>query len=721
MDKLKIRLENCYGIRKLEHEFDFREKNAHVVYAPNGSMKTSLAKVFRDLSQGKRPVDRIFTSRESYSKVVDDADGNLDPEAIFVVDSCDEAFRSEKTSTLLANAELKQAFEETHASVETALSRLYTPMSRSAGIRKGLWETLCSDFGHEEKGVYEAIKEACDAVEHSGIPPLEDLRYSEVVNEKVVAFLESPDFKRQLAEYISKYDELLEKSRFFRKGSFNHYGAKSVAKSLNDAKFFEAEHTVKLADREGASTEITTAQALEESIEQEKNTILSDPDLLSRFEKIDSELNNKKELRVLRDKIAARPDLLRELEDFGLFKRRLWIAYVAAMDELARTYLRTYEEARERIEQLTAAAVSESTEWDRVVRQFNERFDVPFRLDMTNQEDVILRDIAPSVLFSYTDGTEKVQIGDKGLFEVLSMGELRALYMLNILFEVRARANAEASSLLIFDDIADSFDYKNKYAIVEYLRSISQNSKFRMIILTHNYDFFRTVGSRLDIEKTSYMCRRSENGLYLEQLKMRDPLEYWMKRMDSERRCFLGAIPMVRNIVKYTKGSKSKEYTLLTSVLHIKHDSDAITLSQLASVYTDTLHIEVSGDDVPAIPTILEEAEACVESDDSISLENKVILSAAIRLTAERYMVDSLEGRMEIGEIKGNQTPALVNHYKEAFPERDKELAVLDRVVLMTPESIHLNSFVYEPLIDMSDTNLRSLYRDVRGLREASA
>ncbi|WP_157887311.1 hypothetical protein [Campylobacter pinnipediorum] len=50
MKKLKIYLENCYGIKKLETEFDFTKKNTYSIYAPNGTMKTSFAKTFKDLS-----------------------------------------------------------------------------------------------------------------------------------------------------------------------------------------------------------------------------------------------------------------------------------------------------------------------------------------------------------------------------------------------------------------------------------------------------------------------------------------------------------------------------------------------------------------------------------------------------------------------------------------------------------------------------------------------
>ena len=39
MEKLKIEFENCYGIEKLETEFDFLNSRTYLIYAPNGSMK----------------------------------------------------------------------------------------------------------------------------------------------------------------------------------------------------------------------------------------------------------------------------------------------------------------------------------------------------------------------------------------------------------------------------------------------------------------------------------------------------------------------------------------------------------------------------------------------------------------------------------------------------------------------------------------------------------
>ena len=42
MKTLTLKLENCYGIRKLDEKLDFSTAKAIAIYAPNGSMKTLL-------------------------------------------------------------------------------------------------------------------------------------------------------------------------------------------------------------------------------------------------------------------------------------------------------------------------------------------------------------------------------------------------------------------------------------------------------------------------------------------------------------------------------------------------------------------------------------------------------------------------------------------------------------------------------------------------------
>ena len=58
----------------------------------------------------------------------------------------------------------------------------------------------------------------------------------------------------------------------------------------------------------------------------------------------------------------------------------------------------------------------------------------------------------------------------------------------------------------------------------------------------------------------------------------------------------------------------------------------------------------------------------------------------------------------------------LLKKFRELFAAELVTINVLQRVVLMTPENIHLNSFMYEPILDMSDGHLRKLYGEVVAL-----
>jgi hypothetical protein len=114
-----------------------------------------------------------------------------------------------------------------------------------------------------------------------------------------------------------------------------------------------------------------------------------------------------------------------------------------------------------------------------------------------------------SVSFEFEDSGERAQVDRNALLQVLSTGEKKALYVLNIIFEVEARKKLLQPTLFVVDDIADSFDYKNKYAIIEYLMEISEVTCFRQLILTHNFDFFRTIESRFGPYNNCLMATKS--------------------------------------------------------------------------------------------------------------------------------------------------------------------------------------------------------------------
>ena len=121
MKTLTLKLENCYGIRKLDEKLDFSTAKAIAIYAPNGSMKTSLAQTFQDIAAGTDSKDRIFPARVCTRVVRDENDADLPKDSVLVVRPYEETLgHSTKTSTLLVNAALRKKYEDLHAEIDAA-------------------------------------------------------------------------------------------------------------------------------------------------------------------------------------------------------------------------------------------------------------------------------------------------------------------------------------------------------------------------------------------------------------------------------------------------------------------------------------------------------------------------------------------------------------------------------------------------------------------------
>ena len=158
-----------------------------------------------------------------------------------------------------------------------------------------------------------------------------------------------------------------------------------------------------------------------------------------------------------------------------------------------------YKKAQEDLKNLREIAKNETTDWKRAIDLFKERFYVPFVIEPANQDDVILNQDLPSFRYIFSDNRGEKEIAKNNLLDVLSTGEKRAYYILNMIFQILVAQKEGREKLVVLDDISESFDYKNKYAIIEYISDISEyinsNGKknFKILLLTHNFDFYRTV------------------------------------------------------------------------------------------------------------------------------------------------------------------------------------------------------------------------------------
>lgn len=719
MERIKFKLNNCYGIRNLETEFDFSADKMFVVYAPNGTMKTSFSETVRDFTNDQPPIDRVFKDRESSREIIYEGSGQtVEKEKLFVIQSFNDKYKCTRISTLLVNEDLKNEYDEIYRVIDEKKTTLLDALKESSGIKKNIDEIIAADIVQASQEFFKALIRVKEEVKEDAYAEFCDISYESVFNEKVQALLDTKEFKENLAEYMQTYEKLIKESTFFKRGVLNHNNAADIAKSLKDNGYFKAQHSVYINTSEGKK-EIKSETELEKAIQNEKDSILKNPALIKSFEKIDKKFKNK-DTKSFRDYLDRNNAIILELDNLALFKQKLWIAYIsknkAAYDDL----VKYYDQSKTKLEVIIKKAGEEATSWQEVMDIFNERFEVPFKVVMANKTDVILKRSAPSIGFHFKDPEEAdVVINENDLWAVLSNGEKRALYILNIIFEVKAREELAQETIFIIDDIADSFDYKNKYAIIEYLNDIAHKEGFHQIILTHNYDFYRNVTSRLQVrpEARFYVSVYKKKISIVPDRYPDNPFRTWKQKLHENNEMLIATIPFLRNLATFCGHSEHKN--TLTKLLHIKEGTDDITVSQLETIIkallADKAEINLSDGEKRVKDLIYECADAiCQDDEEVIELEKKIVLSMAIRLKTEQYLIREIDDDSFVTGIRFNQTIALIKKYKEIIVDpTDDKLKMAERVNLMTPENIHINSFMYEPILDMSSHHLRELYKQI--------
>ncbi len=717
MTTLEISLKNCYGIKKLDHKFTFSETHStYAIYASNGSMKTSFAKTFERISEGKQPEDLVYSERETTCKINFD-NQDIQPAKIFVIHSYSKNYESSKISTLLANKELRKKYEDVYKEINSQKTHFLKELKKVCGVVKleEIERKISRVFyNNEANKFFESLERIKAEINENEASNYKGIRYKDIFDDKVKIFLDNAEVQKNISEYIKKYDELLEGSTYFKKGIFNHSQAEETAKQLKKNGFFKASHAVLFGDKK-----LATETELTEVINAEKNSILKNETLKTVFDKLDSKINTDS-LRKFREFLSTHTFVIAELQNLESFEAKLWKYYIKEKQDIFNNLLALYSAGRQSISEISKQAKKEETKWLNAIKIFNERFEVPFEVTISNKVDVILKEETPSISFEFVEKKDRKNMTKKDLLEVLSQGEKRALYLLDIIFEIEARKTEGGKHLFIIDDIADSFDYKNKYAIIEYLKDISKIDGFYQIVLSHNFDFHRTISSRLAMKRANKLnvLKSGNNSIELKKEHYQNnPFDDWRNRLDNQY-FVIASIPFVRNIAGYIGNTDSN--TSLTSFLHIKEGTENLTVADLKKEFAKVLytgHDKIGNSDnfIHFLTKATNDIFTLSASDRE--LEHKIVLAISIRLSAEKFMIKKIDDADYVRSIDKYQTAKLLDKYKEVFSIDIANIKILDKVQLMTPESIHLNSFMFEPLLDMSDEYLITLSKEVAALQ----
>ncbi|MGN1276870.1 MAG: hypothetical protein ACI4UK_07765, partial [Floccifex sp.] len=156
MKQLKLNLTNCHGIKKLNENIDFSDNNIAIIYAPNGTMKSSLAKTFEALRDGIPVEEKVFNSTSSYN-ITDEENIPISGDKIIVVNPFDENL-FEGQGLLMANDNLRRKYLSIYKSIEEKKELLYTKVKEKMGYSTrsnfDVKHTMLRDWGFSTKEEY---------------------------------------------------------------------------------------------------------------------------------------------------------------------------------------------------------------------------------------------------------------------------------------------------------------------------------------------------------------------------------------------------------------------------------------------------------------------------------------------------------------------------------------------------------------------------------------
>jgi hypothetical protein len=198
----------------------------------------------------------------------------------------------------------------------------------------------------------------------------------------------------------------------------------------------------------------------------------------------------------------------------------------------------------------------------------------------------------------------------------------------------------------------------------------------------------------------------------------------WKDKVDNDDVILCATIPFTRNLLEYTKGEEDADYLKLTSLLHWKEDTDLITVGEYMAIYNKVFssHYDESNQQSLKELMLIKAKEICNKTDhNGINLEDKVLLSIAARILSEVYMTNKIR-ELQCDEsywfAGRNPFGSLINELSKIEPEHPS-LVVLEQVNVTVSSNIHINSFMYEPILDLGIENLISLYKSVCDINES--
>ena len=242
MQQFNISLKYCHGISKLDYCFDFSSGKDYVIYAQNGSMKTSLYNTIYEFKNLLPTQDVFFPKRETKRKIVDENGNDIPAKSIVCVGNNDFDLPTDNISSLLVNEKLKKRYDQIATSYDKYMKQINRVFKSISGESI---DTLLLDLRIDNINLIPA-----DMFKKENIlEQFEGLKYKKFFNDDYLGNLKSESVISAVNDYIAFCNKIVDEYPIFIKDIFELHNLKSINKSAESNNYFVAGHQLLLYDK----------------------------------------------------------------------------------------------------------------------------------------------------------------------------------------------------------------------------------------------------------------------------------------------------------------------------------------------------------------------------------------------------------------------------------------------------------------------------------------
>lgn len=703
-----LKFKNAFGIKDLKVNLPGTTNHALKncsIYASNGVFKSSFSRTFDLLAKGEIDIieDRLTGAKFAYDiQVGNEPIANHSSKVLVfskdIYDIINLTDMSNPITKLTSNNEdidrlinIEKKYREYKSDFEKTIKTIgYSP-----DFVYNLFEV-----NEPDKNIKTFIEFLSKINKSIVIPGIEKLK-SKTLTSKVGDALDKSDMQQKFKSYSDYLSRKI--SNTFFDDKFNDNTVIGFMKSLESTGFINSNKQRFIVVN---GIEYHSFESFKTEVDNQLKNIFDDPKIKEMITEFEKDLGTSQIAQDIRVQIKEDTDIAK-LYSFGR-KSLVLSSLKQILTNSIDSDIQMLIQLKEEIDKVIAVSETRITNFESALKIFSKRFNSIFNIVIKDKGLTVLGMKAPTLLFTH-NSEPNIDVDEAKLSSILSSGEKTTLNIIKFIVEYELIKTKDP--IIILDDIIETFDYANRYAFMQYINEMIKDQA-NIILLTHNYEFYRSSVKRCNLTPLVAILNRSNKTVYITKNKKLLFNPYISSEANNMDRLIF-SVPFAREISILT----GKPETLFLPYLHYKQETSQKLMSNLysavnsifANVIIENVSEENYFDKLVALCNNYSQSEF-----DSFDIEVKIVLSIGIRLLLEKLIIKDDYSKIE--DINENQTTVLINNFRDKLVDEFVELC--DEVCLITPEFIHINSFMYEPLIDIDPHKLRNLFLNLKGFAD---